>query len=417
MNIVDQVIGGTLTPSEYNQHKNSNQNAIESSGQTLSNADLFQLSKALAAYATVSSFYTDSGIANAYVLNSIASFEAPAAYEVGMQVRFRAGNENTGASTINVAALGVVNIKLADGSTDPGAGDIVTDADNVLRYDGTSFLVIEFGSGLDAGALRTDISQTTHGFVVGNVLKLNGTTYETAEADSAANAEVVGIVSEVKTVDDFVLHVYGPIDGLSGLIAGETQFLSPTIAGTLTNVEPTLAGQISKPLLNADTTTSGFFVNMRGVEINSVANKVGSFKVYLSVLQSIADSTITKIEFDTEVFDKEGWFDNVTNFRYTPLVAGQYLFGVTAGFAADSAIGNVHARIHKNAAVIAINREFSDVGGSNIIGESITTMTDMNGSTDFIEFFTFQESSPAANKDTLTGEENIFAYGFLVEPA
>jgi len=416
MDIVDQVIDGELSPSEYNQHIGSNQNVIESSGQILSNSDLFQLAKATASYATVSSFYTDSGIANAYVFDPIANFQAPSAYEVGLLVRARIANENTGASTINVATLGVVNIKLADGTTDPGAGDIPTDKDSVFRFDGTSFLIIESGSG-SAGGLTITRTQTTHGFVIGNVLKLNGTTYETAQADSAANAEVVAIVSEVKTADDFVLHSYGRIEGLSGFTAGEVQFLSPTIAGTLTNVEPILAGQINKPLLIADTTTSGYFVNMRGVEITSIANKVGSFKVFLSVAQSIADNTVTKIQFADEVFDKEGWYDNVTNFRYTPQVAGQYMFGVTSGFAVDSAIDIVQAEIHKNATAVAINREMSDLGGTNIIGESVTTMVDMNGSTDFIEFFTLQDSSPNASKNTLTSEENIFAYGFLVEPA
>ncbi len=383
MNIVDQVTGGTLTAAEYNQHKNSNQNAITSSGQTLSNVDLFQLSKAIADYAAVSSFYTDSGVLNAYVLNSIASFEAPSAYEVGLQVRFRAGNENTGASTINVASLGVVNIKLADGSTDPGAGDIVTDKDMVLRFDGTSFLIIE--SGTSSSPITNNINQTTHGSAVGNVLRLSGTSYVLAQGDSAANAEVVGIVSQVKTVDDFVLHSYGRIEGLSGFTAGEVQFLSPTIAGALTNVEPTSGGEINKALLIADSTTSGFFVNMRGIEITSVGNKVGSFKVYLGTLQNIADNTVTKIQFDTEVFDKEGWFDNVTNFRYTPLVAGQYQFGVTTAFVGDAAIDLVHARIHKNASVHAINQENSDIGGALVVSESVTTMADMNGTTDFIE--------------------------------
>ena len=40
-------------------------------------------------------------------------------------------------------------------------------------------------------------------------------------------------------------------------------FLSATTAGALTSVEPG-AGFISKPLFIAETTNSGYFVNMRG---------------------------------------------------------------------------------------------------------------------------------------------------------
>jgi len=49
--------------------------------------------------------------------------QSPTAYTDGMRVRFDAGNDNTGATTVNVAALGVKDIKLEDGST-LAAGDI-----------------------------------------------------------------------------------------------------------------------------------------------------------------------------------------------------------------------------------------------------------------------------------------------------
>lgn len=123
-----------------------------------------------------------------------------------------------------------------------------------------------------------DIHQDTHGFVVGDVLYLNGTTYTKAIADAVATAEVVGIVSAVAAgTDDFTLSGGGYVSGLSSLTAGTVYFLSPSSAGTMTATEPTTTGHISKPLFIADTTTSGYFFNFRGMEIMAAASESLNF--------------------------------------------------------------------------------------------------------------------------------------------
>jgi hypothetical protein len=131
----DKVNGNTVNADEYNNMVRASKNAIEDSGQTI-DATNTQLSEAIANYVGSGNYYTDSGSANTYVLGAIGSFKAPASYQDGMEVRFRAGNASTTASTINVAGLGVKNIKLEDGTTDI-ATEIVTTKDTVLRYDNT----------------------------------------------------------------------------------------------------------------------------------------------------------------------------------------------------------------------------------------------------------------------------------------
>lgn len=119
----DKVTGGTLTATEWNEVPTELQNVIEALGITLSSGDLNQLGKAIAGYVANGDFYTDSGLADAYVLSVVGSKQAPSSYTDGARIRFIAGNTNTGASTVNVAGLGVKNIKLRDG-TDPTAGQI-----------------------------------------------------------------------------------------------------------------------------------------------------------------------------------------------------------------------------------------------------------------------------------------------------
>lgn len=139
-NIPTKVDGSTTLPaSEFNQIPDELENAITDTGQTLSSGTLNQLSKAIAIYAAGGDFYTDSGAADAYVLDLIGSKQAPIAYFVGMRVRFLPSGTNTGASTVNVNSLGSINIKQSDGTTDVTAGQIIADNEIILTYDGTNF--------------------------------------------------------------------------------------------------------------------------------------------------------------------------------------------------------------------------------------------------------------------------------------
>lgn len=135
---VGKVNGDSLAAAEWNQVAGLN-NFINDSGQTASTGNLNQTSIASSIYAAGGDYYTDGGSANAYVLSVVGSKKAPNSYFNGMRVRFRAGNTNTGASTVNVASIGSANIKKQDGSTDVAAGDISTTDDTVLTYDGTNF--------------------------------------------------------------------------------------------------------------------------------------------------------------------------------------------------------------------------------------------------------------------------------------
>jgi len=130
----NKINGNTVSADEYNNIVGASKNLIENSGQTIDSSNT-QLSKAVANYVASGSFYTDSGIANAYVLNTTGSFQAPTELVKGLEIRFRTANPNSGASTVNVAGLGAVNIKLGDGTSDIPSGFITSGSDVKLRYD------------------------------------------------------------------------------------------------------------------------------------------------------------------------------------------------------------------------------------------------------------------------------------------
>jgi hypothetical protein len=138
----------------------------------------------------------------------------------------------------------------------------------VYRNTVTSDWIIENPQAASAGGSTLSISQTAHGFVLGDVLRHNGTIFIKSQADSAANAEVYGVVSDVADVNTFTIMVSGVITGLSGLTPGAGYFLSPTTAGGVTATEPTTNGQVSKPVYAAISATSAVLTNMRGVLLN-----------------------------------------------------------------------------------------------------------------------------------------------------
>jgi len=89
---------------------------------------------------------------------------------------------------------------------------------------------------------------------VGDAVRFNGTAYVEATADTAANAEMLGLVVEVPDVDTLVFQQVGYATGLSGLTAGDFYYLQD--AGGL----GTTAGTVEVPVLLADSTSSGWLV-------------------------------------------------------------------------------------------------------------------------------------------------------------
>lgn len=146
MDIATKSTGDSFSASEQNQQTDESKNLISSTGITPSAADLFQVAKSISNYAAHGDFYTDSGTAGVYVLSVTGSKQAPTAYDTGMRARFVPGNDNTGASTGNVAGLGVKNIKTPAGN-DPAGGDIPAGLEVTLVYDGTNLVIYDVATG------------------------------------------------------------------------------------------------------------------------------------------------------------------------------------------------------------------------------------------------------------------------------
>lgn len=165
---------------------------------------------------------------------------------------------------------------------------------NVLTSDGTNWISSAATGGSGAATVKS-INQVAHGFAVGDVIRLSGTsTYAKAKADSVVNQEAIGMVSTVTDVDNFIVTTEGYVSGLSGLTANTVYFLDPSTAGAISATEPSTNGQVSKPLFISDTTSSGYFYNMRGMLLSATgAGTVTSVDMSVPAFLSISGNPIT----------------------------------------------------------------------------------------------------------------------------
>lgn len=107
--------GDSLTAvNEWDELAKEVENIITTTGIALAGGNTVQVVRALAIYVSSGTYYIDSGAANAYVLTSVGILQSPVAYSDGQKIRWIALATNTGATTVNVAGVGVVDVVKGD---------------------------------------------------------------------------------------------------------------------------------------------------------------------------------------------------------------------------------------------------------------------------------------------------------------
>ena len=155
-----------------------------------------------------------------------------------------------------------------------------------------------------------------------------------------------------------------------------TQFLQENASGVPSWV--TVSGTGTVTSVTCGTGLSGGAITTAG----TCAVALPYFSAYLSASQTTATSTYTKVLFNTKVSDSNTWYDNATNYRYTPLVAGRYRFHMNVLCSATSLTG-CQAAIYKNGAAYALQAYTPPGGGT--ASANVDAIVTMNGSTDYIE--------------------------------
>lgn len=147
----------------------------------------------------------------------------------------------------------------------------------------------------------------------------------------------------------------------------------------LTAASTPLAGTEVLPIVQSGATVK--------VAVSSLTSFAPAFSASLSTNQTVSAGTTTKLTFNTEQFDTNSNYDNATNYRFTPTVAGYYQINVALDLA-DVSVGtqDVLLRLYKNGSqYLAAMR--MQTGAGREIGLVIAQLISMNGSTDYLEVY------------------------------
>ena len=136
-----------------------------------------------------------------------------------------------------------------------------------------------------------------------------------------------------------------------------------------------------------------------------------AFYAYLSADQSITHATVTKAQFNTELFDTDNCYDNSTNYRFTPTTAGKYALqaGVIFESVDDAKQGVMY--FYKNGTNVGLTR-MTNAKTGNFIGLTNTIIVDANGTSDYFEVNVYHDHGSNINISGNTGDPRTYFSGY-----
>ena len=116
-----------------------------------------------------------------------------------------------------------------------------------------------------------------------------------------------------------------------------------------------------------------------------VSGNMPAFSAYGSANQGFTSAVTTKITLDTEVFDTNS---NFASSRFTPTIAGYYQINGKARITGTGQT-NSSVSIYKNGSQLIIG----SFTASGLAFSVVSTITYLNGSTDYVELYGYAETS------------------------
>ena len=159
---------------------------------------------------------------------------------------------------------------------------------------------------------------------------------------------------------------------LSGDTSGSVTVSALAVAGTQTVTLPAASGQLM------------------------VSGNMPAFSAYTSANQTASAATWTKVQFNNKEFDTANCYDAITNYRFTPTVAGYYQVNIAlvVGQNGSSAI-QMQSAIYKNGSLYKTMLGYDATGHFQNV--SFSTVMYLNGTTDYIEPYMYGSTAPFIN--------------------
>ena len=176
-----------------------------------------------------------------------------------------------------------------------------------------------------------------------------------------------------------------PSDGMTITFSTTQQITALTLSG---NTGQTIVGGVNSL---AATQAVSFIYRSANTSWFPMTTQVGegagpAFAATGSSAQTFGATTWTKIVFQTETYDTNSCYDNATNYRFTPTVAGYYQMNLSMS-AAEAGAGGVvlYTSFYRNGVAFTSVANRDDNGQSRNMSQSVVIYC--NGSTDYIEVY------------------------------
>jgi len=134
-----------------------------------------------------------------------------------------------------------------------------------------------------------------------------------------------------------------------------------------------------------------------------------AFHAYLGANQTAADATATKLNINTETYDTDSCFDTST-YRFTPTKAGKYfVYGNAEWYSTGNTFNFGATRIYKNGSILFSLGNNGNASGGAQVGKEPSGVVIMNGSTDYLELYVYQDTSDSSSI-TMNGGDGLNNY-------
>lgn len=171
--------------------------------------------------------------------------------------------------------------------------------------------------------------------------------------------------------------------GSGSLALGNAVYMTAT-SGDLV-VGTTTANSVR--FVTNSSTTDAITINSSGqVTIPNLLTSYPAFAASIGSIQLPSSGTITKVQFNVEVFDTNSNYDT-TNYRFTPTVAGYYqVNGIVRG-TASTTFTSMRLFIYKNGSAYKTSQLYTTYTPSISSSIQIADIVYMNGSSDYLEIY------------------------------
>ena len=127
-----------------------------------------------------------------------------------------------------------------------------------------------------------------------------------------------------------------------------------------------------------------------------VSGNMPAFSAYLNTTQATSSGTVTKVTCNTKEFDTASAYDNATNYRFTPLVAGYYQVTGEIQYAATVSTAVCTAILYKNGSQFKTGAQVH-ASTTKAIGSIVSALVYFNGTTDYVELYAYQDTGFSQN--------------------